>query len=100
MIGTSSLRSIVTSSPTPRMADSTSRRSVVPSAISDGQHTSTPSVSRLRITTCSTLSSSTPCRDNASKRAEVTPGWSTPVTVISTDTLGGDVTPGGRRYWS
>ena len=47
MIGTSSLRSIVTSRPTPWMAASTSSRNAVPSATSGAQDTSTPSVSRL-----------------------------------------------------
>ena len=98
MIGTSSLRSMLTSRPKPRMADSTSWRNCVPSATSGGQQTRTPSVSRLRTTTCSTLSNSTPCRDSTSNSAEVTPGWSTPVTVMSTDTLGGELTRGCRRY--
>ena len=39
-----------------------------------GPATSTPSVSRPRITTCSTLSSSTLCRDSTSNSADVTPG--------------------------
>jgi hypothetical protein len=39
------------------------------------------------------LSSSTLCRERTSKSADVTPGWSTPVTVINTDTLGGVLTP-------
>ena len=36
--------------------------------------TSTPSVSRPRMTTCSTLSRSTLCRDSTSNSADVTPG--------------------------
>ena len=74
MIGTSSLRSMVTSRPTSWIAASTSSRNAVPSATSGAQDTSTPSVSRPRITTCSTLSSSTPCCDSTSKSADVTPG--------------------------
>ncbi|CKO61034.1 Uncharacterised protein [Mycobacterium tuberculosis] len=74
MIGRSSLRSMATSRPTPWMAAATSSRSAVPSATSSGHDTSTPSVSRPRITTCSTLSSSTPCCASTSKSADVTPG--------------------------
>ena len=46
--------------------------------------TSTPSVSRPRMTTCSTSSRSTPCRVSAAKRTELTPGRSGPVTVMRT----------------
>jgi len=74
MTGKSLLRSMLTSRRSARIADSTSRRSAVPSATSSGQDTSTPSVRRRRITTCSTLSSSTPWRDSTSKSADVTPG--------------------------
>ena len=72
--GISSLRSIVTSSPTPWMAFSTSSRSSGPPAASAVPDTSTPSVSVPRMTTCSTLSSSTLCRESTSNSAEVTPG--------------------------
>ena len=54
--GRSSLRSIVTSRPKPWIADCTSSRSSAPPATSSGPATSTPSVSRPRMTTCSTLS--------------------------------------------
>ena len=74
MTGMSSLRSMVTSRPTPWMAVSTSSRNAVPPATSGGADTSTPSVSRPRMTTCSTLSSSTLCRDSTSNSADVTPG--------------------------
>ena len=74
MMGSSSLRSIVTSRPPPWIAASTSSRSAVPPAASGDPDTSTPSVSRPRMTTCSTLSSSILCRDSTSKRADVTPG--------------------------
>ena len=57
--GMSSLRSIVTSRPTPWMAASTSSRNADPPATSGAPTTSTPNVSRPRMTTCSTLSSST-----------------------------------------
>src|SRR4051795_6944652 len=85
--GNESLRSIVTSRPTPWMASSTSWRSSAPPATSSGPTTRTPRVRRPRMTTCSTLRSSTLCADNTSNRADVTPGWSRPVTVINTDTL-------------
>src|SRR3954454_22071758 len=85
--GNESLRSIVTSRPTPWMASSTSWRSSAPPATSGGPTTRTPRVRRPRMTTCSTLRSSTLCADNTSNRADVTPGWSRPVTVINTDTL-------------
>src|SRR5580693_2345792 len=96
MIGRSSLRSMLTSRPTPWMAASTSARSSLPSATSRGADTSTPKVSRPRITTCSTLSSSTLWPARTSKSADVTPGLSTPVTVISADTMRGLVTPDCR----
>src|SRR3984893_954601 len=95
MTGRSSLRSTVTSRPTPWMAASTSLRSSDPAGTSGAPATSTPSVKRPRTTTCSTLRSSTLCLDNTSNSADVTPGWSCPVTVISTDTLG-VLTPGRR----
>src|SRR5579875_1837719 len=79
------------------MAASSSARRAWPSASSSAADTSTPSVNRPRITTCSTLSSSTLCPESTSNSAEVTPGLSTPVTVISTDTLGGVFTPDCRR---
>src|SRR3954452_10677065 len=85
--GNESLRSIVTSRPTPWMASSTSWRSSGPPATSGGPTTRTPRVRRPRMTTCSTLRSSTLCADNTSNSADVTPGWSRPVTVINTDTL-------------
>ena len=73
--GSESLRSIVTSRPTPWMAASTSSASTrAPPATSAGPTTRTPSVSRPRMTTCSTLSSSTLCRDSTSNSADVTPG--------------------------
>src|SRR5579875_2053622 len=80
------------------MAASTSSRSALPSATSAAAETNTPRVSRPRITTCSTLSNSTLWPASTSKRADVTPGLSTPVTVISTDPLGGVLTPNCRRY--
>src|SRR4051812_28885465 len=46
--------------------------------------TSAPSVSRPRMTTCSTSTRSTPCRVSAAKRTELTPGRSGPVTVMRT----------------
>jgi hypothetical protein len=72
--GMPSLRSIVTSNPTPWIAAVTSSRSSRPPATSSGPTTNTPSVSLPRMTTCSTLSSSTLCRDSTSNNAEVTPG--------------------------
>src|SRR5579875_1778727 len=79
------------------MAASTSSRSALPSATSAAAETNTPNVNRPRITTCSTLSSSTLWPASTSNSADVTPGLSTPVTVISTDTLGGVLTPDCRR---
>src|SRR3984893_11055001 len=97
MIGRSSLRSMLTSRPTAWMAASTSARSALPSATSSGADTSTPNVNLPRITTCSTLSSSTWWPERTSKSADVTPGLSTPVTVINADTMRGLVTPNCRR---
>src|SRR5574337_2224705 len=77
------------------MAVAISSRNVGLLATSGLADTSTPSVNRPRITTCSTLSSSTWCLDSTPNRVDVTPGWSTPVTVISTDTLA-VLTRGGR----
>ena len=76
MIRRSSLRSMLTSSPTEWTAASTSSRKALPSMTSTGAVTSTPSVSRALITTCSTLSNSTLCPERTSKSADVTPGLS------------------------
>src|SRR5579884_3396745 len=79
------------------MAASSSARRAWPSASSSAADTSTPSVNRPRITTCSTLSSSTLWPASTSNSADVTPGLSTPVTVINTDTFGGVLTPDCSR---
>ena len=50
---------------------------------SRGMVTSTPSTSRRRSTICSMSSTSTPARDRVAKIAEVTPGRSLPVSVMS-----------------
>ncbi len=65
-----SLRSMLTSRPSRWMTASISPRNSGPTA----PDTSTPRVRRPRMTTCSTLSRSTPCRDSTSNSAEVTPG--------------------------
>jgi hypothetical protein len=70
----SSLRSIVTSSPTPRIAAVTSSCSAASPAASSRPATSTASVRRPRTTTCSTFSRSTSWRASTSKSADVTPG--------------------------
>ena len=60
--------------------------------------TSAPSVSRPRITTCSTSSRSTPCRVSAANSTELTPGRSGPVTVMRTLVpVGTSGTRGQRR---
>ncbi len=73
-------RSISTFIPRPRAASSTASRSFFQSR---GTVTSRPRISRRRSTICSMSTSSTPARDSVVRIAEVTPGRSLPLRVMS-----------------
>ena len=73
-------RSISTFIPRSRAVASTASRSFFQSR---GMVTSTPRISRRRSTICSMSTTSTPARERVAKTADVTPGRSLPLSVMS-----------------